>query len=147
MVVDVDVRWAGEPDIVLGLSGIPGAALGLSTVHVAFELRLILSPIIGAWAPCCPTAAEWARTYVCGGGPVCSCRWLLCLWGGHHPPLAWVCAPMPMDAATFLPACLLTCLRARPPPLPSPPPAEELPFLTGISFSLVRRPYFDFDVR
>ena len=34
LVIDVDIRWAGQPDVVMQLSQIPGATLGLSTLHV-----------------------------------------------------------------------------------------------------------------
>jgi hypothetical protein len=44
-VVDVDVRWAGEPDVVLHLTKLGGASLGLSDVQLAGVVRLVFSPI------------------------------------------------------------------------------------------------------
>jgi hypothetical protein len=45
MVVDVDIRWAGEPDVALHLTKLGGASLGLSNVHLAGIVRLVFSPI------------------------------------------------------------------------------------------------------
>ena len=45
MVLDVDVRWAGEPDVALRLTKLGGASLGLSDVHLAGVVRLVFSPI------------------------------------------------------------------------------------------------------
>ncbi|KAL4437443.1 hypothetical protein ABPG75_004582 [Micractinium tetrahymenae] len=70
MVIDMDVRWAGEPDVVMQLSGIPGTAVAVRTCQVSGMLRIVLSPI-----------------------------------------------------------------------------EEELPFVTGITLSLLDRPYLDFDIR
>lgn len=33
-VIDIDVRWAGQPDVVMQLSGIPGAAVAVRTCQV-----------------------------------------------------------------------------------------------------------------
>lgn len=45
MVVDLDVRWAGEPDVVLHLTKLRGASLGLSGVQLSSIVRLVFSPI------------------------------------------------------------------------------------------------------
>lgn len=45
MVVDLDVRWAGEPDVVLHLTKLRGASLGLSGVQLSAIVRLVFSPI------------------------------------------------------------------------------------------------------
>jgi len=45
MVLDVDIRWAGEPDVALHLTKLGGASLGLSNVHLAGVVRLVFSPI------------------------------------------------------------------------------------------------------
>ncbi len=45
MVLDVDIRWAGEPDVALHLTKLGGASLGLSNVHLAGVIRLVFSPI------------------------------------------------------------------------------------------------------
>lgn len=44
-VVDVDIRWAGEPDVVLHLTKLGGASLGLSEVQLAGVIRFVFSPI------------------------------------------------------------------------------------------------------
>lgn len=46
MVVDIDVRWAGEPDVALQLTKLRGVTVGLSTLQVSGVFRLILDPII-----------------------------------------------------------------------------------------------------
>lgn len=45
MVLDVDIRWAGEPDVALHLTKLGGASLGLNNVHLAGVVRLVFSPI------------------------------------------------------------------------------------------------------
>jgi len=44
--VDVDVRWAGEPDVVLHLTKISRARLGLKNLQISAMVRLVFSPII-----------------------------------------------------------------------------------------------------
>jgi len=46
MVVDLDVRWAGEPDVVLHLSRLKRVTLGLKNLQVSTMVRLVFTPII-----------------------------------------------------------------------------------------------------
>ena len=46
LVVDLDVRWAGEPDVVLRLTKISRATLGLKNLQISAMVRLVFSPII-----------------------------------------------------------------------------------------------------
>lgn len=41
----MDLRWAGEPDVVLHLTKLGGASLGLSDVQLAGMIRFVFSPI------------------------------------------------------------------------------------------------------
>lgn len=43
--LDLDVRWSGEPDMVLRLSKMGGASLALHGVQIAGILRVVISPI------------------------------------------------------------------------------------------------------
>ena len=55
-VIDIEVRWAGEPDVVMQLSGIPGAAVAVRTCQVRGPGRL-LTGWFGAgrmWGGCRP---------------------------------------------------------------------------------------------
>lgn len=46
LVVDLDVRWAGEPDVVLNLTKVSRATLGLKNLQISTMVRLVFSPII-----------------------------------------------------------------------------------------------------
>lgn len=46
LVVDLDVRWAGEPDVVLHLTKVSRATLGLKNLQISTMVRLVFSPII-----------------------------------------------------------------------------------------------------
>lgn len=46
LVVDVDLRWAGEPDVALSLTKMSRASLGLKNLQVSAMVRLVFSPII-----------------------------------------------------------------------------------------------------
>ncbi len=46
MVVDLDVRWAGEPDVVLHLSRVKRATIGLKNLQISTMVRLVFTPII-----------------------------------------------------------------------------------------------------
>jgi hypothetical protein len=46
MVVDLDVRWAGEPDVVLHLSRVKRATIGLKNLQISTMVRLVYTPII-----------------------------------------------------------------------------------------------------
>ena len=46
MVVDLDVRWAGEPDVVLHLSRVKRASIGLKNLQISTMVRLVFTPII-----------------------------------------------------------------------------------------------------
>jgi hypothetical protein len=46
LVVDLDVRWAGEPDVVLELSRLKRVTLGLKNLQVSTMVRLVFTPII-----------------------------------------------------------------------------------------------------
>ena len=46
LVIDVDLRWAGEPDVMLSLSKLSRATLGLKNLQISAMVRLVLSPII-----------------------------------------------------------------------------------------------------
>ena len=46
MVVDLDVRWAGEPDVVLHLSRVKRATIRLKNLQISTMVRLVFTPII-----------------------------------------------------------------------------------------------------
>lgn len=46
LVVDLDVRWAGEPDVVLHLTKLSRVSLGLKNLQISSMVRLVFSPII-----------------------------------------------------------------------------------------------------
>jgi hypothetical protein len=46
IIVDLDVRWAGQPDVALRLTKMRGVTVGLSTLQIAGVLRLVMDPII-----------------------------------------------------------------------------------------------------
>jgi hypothetical protein len=45
MALDIQVEWDGQPDILIQLSGIPGASVAVQLCHVKGLLRVELSPI------------------------------------------------------------------------------------------------------
>jgi hypothetical protein len=45
MVLDVDIRWAGEPDVALRLTKLAGASLGLYSAQLSGVVRLVFAPI------------------------------------------------------------------------------------------------------
>jgi hypothetical protein len=46
IIVDLDVRWAGQPDVALRLTKMRGVTVGLSTLQIAGVVRLVMDPII-----------------------------------------------------------------------------------------------------
>lgn len=123
----MEVRWAGEPDVVMQLSGIPGAAVAVRTCQVRV-----------AWA------GGWAQAAGLLGHLVAACAArcavpqavLTCC-----PPLITLPAlpcPAPRGVCHQVAGMLRVVLS---------PIEAELPFLTGVTLSLIERPYLDFDVR
>ena len=47
-VIDIEVRWAGEPDVVMQLSGIPGAAVAVRTCQVGHPQQQCKPPTAAA---------------------------------------------------------------------------------------------------
>lgn len=120
--LDLEVRWAGEPDVVMQLSGIPGAAVAVRTCQVRGRRCGLLRQ----------RSVEAAPALQCS--PV---RGPACFPASHLQvslPVLPACPAVLRQVAGMLRVVLS-------------PIEAELPFLTGITLSLIERPYLDFDVR
>ena len=184
-VIDIEVRWAGEPDVVMQLSGIPGAAVAVRTCQVRRLGRLVRlkgqklvldgsgrahlpGRLVGAasgvgrrWLCCCATAAAAAAVAAAAKAAAAAAgEWQALLSGATPSPCTRPCchvSAMPRVVLSVVedqyrptitcPSALSSCQVSGMLRVVLSPIEEELPFVTGITLSLLERPYLDFDVR